>query len=123
MSVTSTGIQNILNKSKRKFNIVELEDNQTENSYVELFCLKCGKSLGMCELHFSSVEVYKYCSDCSKEFIKEVPRSITNDITILEDHGQLIVIRYENIRSEETKQCYFSKNGRYIKIKGNRVMV
>lgn len=123
MSITSARIQNTLIKSKRKFNVIEFNDNYIENSYVELFCLDCEKSLGNCELHYSSIDIYKYCHECIAKYIKPTPFNINSDIKVLEDYGHLIVIRYENISNEQTKQCYFSKNGRYINIKGKRIYV
>lgn len=45
---------------------------------------------------------------------------IENLITVLEDYGINVVIRYEDLRQEEYKQCYFSSKGRFIKIRGRR---
>jgi len=120
LSRTSNGIINMLSKTKRKFEIINIDDNMTENGFAELFCTKCGKSLGKCELHYTSNECYKYCSICIKTFIKSVPIKLSEDMTILEDSGNSIVLRYENLRQEEYKQCYFTSKGRYIKIKGKR---
>jgi hypothetical protein len=120
LSHTSGGIQNVLTKAKRKFEIIHINDNRTENAYAELFCIKCNKSLGKCELHYSSHECFKYCSDCLKEFIKPVPNKLSDEMNILEDYGGSVILRYENIRHEEFKQCYFSSMGRYINIKGKR---
>lgn len=120
MSKTSGGIINILTKAKRKFGVINIEDNWTENEYAELFCVECDNSLGKCELHYSSHECYKYCFDCVKRFIKSVPIKLAEDMTILEDSGNSVVLRYEDIRQEEYKQCYFTSKGRYIKIKGKR---
>lgn len=120
MSTTSGGLINVLTKAKRKFNIINIEDNMTENGYAELFCVKCDKSLGKCELYYSSHECYKYCADCVKDFIKPVPIKLSDDMTVLEDYGNSVVLRYEDLRQEEYKQCYFTSKGRYIKIKGKR---
>ena len=120
MSHTSGGIANILTKAKRKFEIVNLDDDRTENSYAELFCIGCGKSLGKCELHYSSHECYKYCSECIKDFIKPMPLKISDIMTVLEDYGTSVILRYEDVRQEENKQCYFSSKGRFINIKGKR---
>lgn len=123
MSITSKGIQNKLTKLKRNFNIIKLDDGCTENSYVELFCIKCNKSLGKCNLQFSSIDTYILCNDCWQNYKKITPFKISNDITVLDDMGNWILIRYENIRQEYTKQCYLSKDKRFIKIKCERLFV
>ena len=123
MSETSGGLIYVLTKAKRKFKLIHRDDGWTENGYAELFCIKCDKSLGKCELHYSSHECYKYCPDCVKEFIKLVPIKLSEDMNILEDNGNQVVLRYENIRHEEYKQCYFSSKGRYINVKGKRYYI
>jgi hypothetical protein len=123
MSHTSGGIVNVLTKAKRRFEIVNIEDGRTENAYAELFCVNCGKTLGKCELHYSSHECYKYCHECRMKFIKQTPFRISDIMTVLEDYGNSVILRYEDIRQEEDKQCYFSSKGRYINVKGKRYYI
>ena len=86
-----------------------------------MFCECCNKSLGVHDLIYESLEGLKYCAGCVKQFIQPTPNKLSNDLTILEDCGLTVVLRYEVLRQEETKQCYFTSKGRFINIKGKRV--
>ena len=115
--MTSDAIIDQLNKHKRKFNVCE------NWRHAELFCIGCNKSLGEHDMIYESDEALKYCSECCKKFIKEVPRVINDDTKILEDYGNTVLVRYEKIRDEEIKTCYFSSKGRFIKIKNKRCYI
>lgn len=117
LSVTCKDIINKLTKANRKFDVVDDWRNAV------LYCVQCKKRLGEYDMYYHSHEALKYCSDCAKQFVKEVPRVITEKITILEDYGTTVMIRYEDIRHEEDKVCYFSSKGRFVKIKGKRLYI
>lgn len=74
-------------------------------------------------MYYTSHEAEKYCSDCSKKYIKTTPFAIENNLTILKDYGLSVLLRYEDIRQEFNKQCYFSTKGRYIKTKEKRYYI
>nr|WP_024835514.1 hypothetical protein [Clostridium sp. 12(A)] len=112
--ITSSYIIDKLTKAKRKFKAVENWRS------AELFCIGCDKSLGAHDLIYESHESLKYCGGCIKQLIKETPIKLSDGLTILEDYGLSVVLRYEELRQEETKQCYFTSKGRFIKIKSKR---
>jgi hypothetical protein len=89
----------------------------------ELFCVECETSLGIHDMVYFSHESYKYCDKCVKKFAKEVPRCLSDNITVLFDNGNFVTIRYENIRQEHDKTCYFNSKGRFIKVKNKRYYV
>ena len=103
-----------LTKTKRKFDVC---DNWR---HAILYCQSCGDKLGEFDMFYDSHESHKFCAKCVSKYIKKTPFDINKSITVLEDNGTTIVIRYEQLRQEEYKQCYFSSKGRYIKIKGKR---
>lgn len=72
-------------------------------------------------MFYESHEAHKYCVDCVKKFILNTPIILSENMSVLRDFGSSVLLRYEKIRQEEIKQCYFSKKGRFIKIKGKRV--
>lgn len=64
-----------------------------------------------------------YCGKCATKFKKDVPYEILQG-TIVWDNGLSVDLKYRNSYYESltvNKICYFSKKGRYIKIKGKRV--
>lgn len=116
MSVMLNDIENKLIKAKRKYTPVDCRR-------AELFCVECAVSLGIHDLVYNSHESLKYCNDCAKKFIQETPRSLTDNITILFDFGSSVIIRYEDIRQEYNKNCYFNSKGRFIKVKNKKYFV
>ena len=116
MSVMWNDVENKLIKAKRKYIPIDCRR-------AELFCVECDVSLGIHDLVYDSHESLKYCNECAKKFIKESPRPLTDNITILSDYGNSVIIRYEDIRQEHNKNCYFNSKGRFIKVKNIRYFV
>ena len=112
---TCKEIRDRLEKAKRKYDVC---DNWR---HAVLYCVECGKRLGEFDMFYESHEAYKYCCDCVKNFVLATPIILSETMSVLKDFGNSVLLRYENIRQEEIKQCYFSKKGRYIKVKGKRV--
>jgi hypothetical protein len=118
-------IEDKLNKSKRKW-----KPSVDKMSYrcAELFCEKCGKSMGIYDIVSTNLETFVYCSECVKPFIKEVPYTIAKGIDIVEDMGNSVIVRYYgNDRmigvQDENKVCYFNNKGRAIKVKGKKYYI
>lgn len=89
--------------------------------FAELFCEKCGKSLGKFDMVTTNVQTYMYCDECVKPYIREVPFNLTEDVEVIYDAGNEAKVKYrDNYYSEMVvyKVCYFNKKGRYIKVKG-----
>lgn len=114
--------ENKLNKSKRKW-----KPSETIMPYrcAELFCEKCGKSMGIRDIVCTNLETLMYCSECVKPYIKEVPYTIAEGIDIIKDMGNDVIARYYGLDKlvgvrDEYKVCYFNKRGRAIKIKGKK---
>ena len=89
----------------------------------ELFCEHCGKSLGVHDIDYTDVKTKMYCADCAKVFVRPVPYKIADGIEITFDNGVAVDAEYTGgyydlIRVN--KICYYSKKGRYIKIKGKQ---
>ena len=111
-----------LKKSGRRFAEI---DSQLAYRYAELFCEKCGKSLGEHDIVSTNLESEMYCGDCVKPYIRECPIELDCG-TILSDYGNDVKIKYtDNYYSEIVvfKTCYFNRKGRYIKVKGKRYYV
>lgn len=110
-------VENKLNKSGRKWK----ESEHMSYRYAELFCEKCGKSMGVQDIVCTDLQTLMYCSDCVKPYIRQVPYNLADDKEIVCDNGLTVQIKYkDNYYHELTcnKICYFNKKGRYIKIKG-----
>lgn len=86
-----------------------------------MYCVDCGKRLGEYDLFYESQESHKYCEDCVKKFVLNTPIVLSETMSVLNDFGSSVLLRYESERQEEIKQCYFSNKGRYIKVKGKRI--
>ena len=112
-------LENKIIKSGRKW----AECDYIPYRCVELFCEKCGESLGGHDLVFTDLQTLMYCDECVKPYILKVPFDLTNDKEIVFDNGNMVQIKYKNGYYKELvvgKTCYFNKKGRYIKIKGKR---
>lgn len=110
-------VENKLNKSGRKWK----ESEHMSYRCAELFCEKCGKSMGVQDIVCTDLQTLMYCSDCVKPYIRQVPYNLADDKEIVCDNGLTVQIKYkDNYYHELTcnKICYFNKKGRYIKIKG-----
>lgn len=110
-------VENKLNKSGRKWK----ESEYMSYRCAELFCEKCGKSMGVQDIVSTDLRTFMYCSDCVKPYIRQVPYNLVDDKEIFFDNGLTIEIKYkDNYYHDLTcnKICYFNKKGRYIKIKG-----
>ncbi|MDD4779104.1 MAG: hypothetical protein PHT02_00675 [Tissierellia bacterium] len=91
----------------------------------ELFCEKCGKSMGIQDIVCTNLETLMYCSECVRPFIKETPYIIGEGIDVIKDMGNDVIVRYYGSDKlvgvqDEYKVCYFNKKGRAIKIKGKK---
>lgn len=110
-------VKNKLIKSGRKW----AECDYLPYRYAELFCEKCGKSVGEHDIVTTNLQTLMYCSDCVKSYIRTVPFDLTDDKEIVFDNGNTIQIKYKGDYYQElvvSKVCYFNKKGRYIKVKG-----
>ena len=110
-------VENKLNKSGRKWK----ESEHMSYRCAELFCEKCGKSMGVQDIVCTDLQTLMYCSDCVKPYIRQVPYNLADDKEIVCDNGLTVQIKYkDNYYHELTcnKICYFNKKGRYIKTKG-----
>lgn len=87
----------------------------------ELFCEKCGKSMGIHDIVCTNLQTLMYCPKCVKSYIRSTPFDLTENIEVLSDWGNDVKVKYKGGYYEELvtyKICYFNKKGRYIKIKG-----
>lgn len=110
-------VENKLNKSGRKWK----ESEYMPYRCAELFCEKCGKSIGVQDIICTDLRTLMYCNDCVKPNVRQVPYNLTDDKEIFFDNGLTVEIKYkDNYYHDLTcnKICYFNKKGRYIKIKG-----
>jgi len=110
-------VENKLNKSGRKWK----ESEYMSYRCAELFCEKCGKSMGVQDIICTDLRTLIYCNACVKPYIRQVPYNLADDKEIVFDNGLTIEIKYkDNYYHDLTcnKICYFNKKGRYIKIKG-----
>jgi hypothetical protein len=109
--------ENKLIKSGRKW----AECDELPYRCAELFCEKCGKSMGIHDIVTTNLQTLMYCADCVKPYILTVPFDLTEDKEIVFDNGNMVQIKYKGGYYQELvtyKICYFNKKGRYIKIKG-----
>lgn len=109
--------QEKLNKSGRKW----AESDFLPYRYAELFCEKCGKSVGKHDIVCTNLQTLMYCEDCVKPYVREVPYSIAEDKEVVFDNGNTVRVKYKSGYYAELtvdKICYFNKKGRNIKIKG-----
>lgn len=109
--------QEKLDKSGRKW----AESDFLPYRYAELFCEKCGKSVGKHDIVCTNLQTLMYCADCVKPYVREVPYSIAEDKEVVFDNGNTVQVKYKDGYYAELivdKVCYFNKNGRHIKIKG-----
>lgn len=111
-----------LNKSGRKWK--ESKGNLSYR-YAELFCEKCGVSLGEHDIVCTNLETIMYCDECAKEYIKQSPLNLPCGV-VTNDYGNSVNLEYSgNYYKSMTvnKICYFNSKGRYIKVKGKRFYI
>ena len=91
----------------------------------ELFCERCGSSLGVHDICCTNLESLMYCNKCVTKYTKNVPFDIPCGKVVIDD-GAYVSLEYKNdfygsivVR----KICYFNKKGRYIKVKGKRYYI
>ena len=109
--------QEKLEKSGRKW----AESDFLPYRYAELFCEKCGKSIGKHDIVCTNLQTLMYCADCVKPYVRQVPYSIAEDKEVVFDNGNAVQVKYKGGYYAELvvdKICYFNKRGRHIKIKG-----
>ena len=106
-----------LNKSGRKW----AETDYLSYRFAELFCEKCGKSLGKFDIVTTNVQTMMYCDECVKPYIRQTPYELSEDKEVVYDSGNTVRVKYKGGYYPEMvvdKICYFNKKGRCIKIKG-----
>lgn len=111
-----------LMKSGRKW----AESDHIPYRYAELFCEKCGESLGKFDIVCTNLQSNMYCPECSKVFCKPTPFNITENIEVVNDYGTTVLLKYIGGYYDELsvkKTCYFTKKGRYINVKGKRYYI
>lgn len=89
--------------------------------FAELFCERCGVSMGKYDIVTTNLQTFMYCSNCVKPYICTVPFDLSKDKEIVFDSGNTVLIKYKGGYYQELiteKVCYFNKKGRYIKVKG-----
>ena len=89
--------------------------------YAELFCEKCGNSMGRHDILWTDLKTFMYCKDCLQTYIRETPFNLTDSMEVVGDNGNLVSVKYKGGYYQELvvdKICYFNKKGRYIKVKG-----
>lgn len=112
-------------KSKRKW---KPSTDKMPYRCAELFCEKCGKSMGIQDIVTTNLETLMYCSECVHPYIKDTPYNVIDSVDVIKDTGNDVIIRYyRNDRligiQDEYKVCYFNKKGRAIKIKGKKYYI
>ena len=111
-----------LMKSGRKW----VESDYIPYRYAELFCEKCGESLGKFDIVCTNLQSNMYCTECSKVFCKPTPFNITENIEVVNDYGTTVLLKYKDGYYDELivrKTCYFTKKGRYINVKNKRYYI
>ena len=101
-------VENKLNNSGRKWG----ETDYMPYRCAELFCEKCGKSIGVQDIVCTDLRTLMYCNDCVKPYIRQVPYNLADDKEIVCDNGLTVEIKYkDNYYHELTcnKICYFNK--------------
>ena len=53
--------------------------------YAELFCEKCGKSMGKHDIVTTNLQTLMYCQNCVKPYILKTPFDLTDDKEIVFD--------------------------------------
>lgn len=109
-----------LNKSGRKWSE---STNSLSYRYANLYCESCGCLIGLFDIVSTNLETNMYCEKCVKKFKRNVPYEILYG-TIVFDNGASVDLKYKDSYYKSltvSKICYFSKKGRYIKVKGKRV--
>ena len=62
----------------------------------ELFCEKCGTSLGIHDIVCTNLETIMYCKDCVQKYIKQVPSMVSRMMLmnyIFLTNGQKLICR------------------------------
>ena len=82
--------QEKLEKSGRKW----AESDFLPYRYAELFCEKCGKSVGKQDIVCTNLQTLMYCADCVKPYVREVPYNIAEDKEVVFDNGNAVQVKY-----------------------------
>lgn len=111
-----------LNRSGRRW-----RQSETRMPYrcAELFCEKCGRSLGIYDIVCTNLESMMYCEECVKEYVLNTPLLLSCG-KVIEDHGLSVLLEYTNSHYASmvvNKTCYFNRHGRFIKVKGKRYYI
>lgn len=85
-------VEDKLNKSKRRW---EYSKDIAPYRCAELFCEKCGTSLGVHDIICTNLETVVYCKECIKQYIKETPIELRYG-KIISDNGGSVVLEYSN---------------------------
>lgn len=116
-------LKNKLEKSKRKW---KPSAERMPYRCAELFCEKCGMSMGIYDIVDTNLEAHMYCNECVKPYIKSTPYYISENMEIIFDNGNSVVLRYHHSplwMQDEHKICYFNSKGRSIKVKGKKIYI
>lgn len=111
--------ENKLIKSGRKWS----ETDYMPYRYAVLYCECCGKDLGKHDIVCTNLQTNMFCGECVRTYVKEVPYNVSDNIIVTADYGSLVSVKYIDGYYPEiivVKDCYFSKKGRFIKVKGKR---
>lgn len=106
-----------LKKSGRKW----AESDYLPYRYAELFCEKCGKSVGKHDIVCTNLQTFMYCDECVRSYIRSTPFMLDTNIEVVLDAGNDVKLKYIGGYYSEIvvdKVCYFNKKGRYVKVKG-----
>lgn len=101
--------------------------NTGKKNKIELFCVKCERSLGEFDFDKLDLSTYFYCDECSKFYTLhdyKTPCKITENTDLVRDSGNSCIIRKyisEDNHQNEVKLVHNEEGGkRYIEINDNK---
>lgn len=111
-------VEKKLERHKRTYKTTNIR--YLSHRVMELFCEKCGKSLGDDDILVTNLERNRYCADCVKDYIRPTPYELTVG-AVIEDRGDMVVVQRDNDKAATMRRvCYFNTKGRYVVIGGKR---
>lgn len=96
------------------------ETNPPHDRRAILYCRKCSDPIGEYDVFYDSLDTHCFCKKCIKDFIRETPYSVTDNIDVLFDNGATVQLKYTGGYYPELvvdRICHFNKKGRFITIK------
>ena len=103
-----------------KYGITFSETNPPHDRRAILYCVQCSEPVGEYDVFYDNLDTHRYCKECVKKYIREVPYSITDNIEVLFDNGATVQLKYTGGYYPELvvdRVCHFNKKGRFITIK------